>query len=80
MLMDKIKKKLILKTNPKKDKKKELKKIGFKTKEITIKKISIKIDIKIIQNQILRDENVNKIQLQKGLKKQTAIKSNEDQI
>jgi hypothetical protein len=57
-----------------------LKKIGFKTKEITIKKISIKIDIKIIQNQILRDENVNKIQLQKGLKKQTAIKSNEDQI
>jgi len=78
--MDKIKKKLILKTNPKKDKKKELKKIGFKTKEITIKKISIKIDIKIIQNQILRDENVNKIQLQKGLKKQTAIKSNEDQI
>jgi hypothetical protein len=39
-----------------------------------------KIDIKIIQNQLLRNEIKNKIQLQKGLKKQTTIKSNEDQI
>jgi hypothetical protein len=39
-----------------------------------------KINIKITQNQMLRDKIKNKIQLQKWLKKQTAIKSNEDQI
>jgi hypothetical protein len=57
-----------------------LKKIGSKTKEISIKRMMTKIDIKIIQNQMLRNEIKNKIQLQKGLKKQTTIKSNEDQI
>jgi len=57
-----------------------LKKIGSKTKEIAIKRMMTKIDIKIIQNQMLRNEIKNKIQLQKGLKKQTTIKSNEDQI
>jgi hypothetical protein len=57
-----------------------LKKIGSKTKEIAIKRMMTKIDIKIIQNQLLRNEIKNKIQLQKGLKKQTTIKSTEDQI
>jgi len=57
-----------------------LKKIGSKTKEIAIKRMMTKIDIKIIQNQMLRNEIKNKIQLQKGLKKQTTIKSNKDQI
>ena len=57
-----------------------MKKIGSKTKEIAIKRMMTKIDIKIIQNQMLRNEIKNKIQLQKGLKKQTTIKSNEDQI
>ena len=57
-----------------------MKKIGSKTKEIAIKRMMTKIDIKIIQNQLLRNEIKNKIQLQKGLKKQTTIKSNEDQI
>jgi hypothetical protein len=57
-----------------------LKKIRSKTKEIAIKRMMTKIDIKIIQNQMLRNEIKNKIQLQKGLKKQTTIKSNEDQI
>jgi len=57
-----------------------LKKIGSKTKKIAIKRMMTKIDIKIIQNQMLRNEIKNKIQLQKGLKKQTTIKSNEDQI
>ena len=57
-----------------------MKKIGSKTKEISIKRMMTKIDIKIIQNQMLRNEIKNKIQLQKGLKKQTTIKSNEDQI
>jgi len=57
-----------------------LKKIGSKIKEIAIKRMMTKIDIKIIQNQMLRNEIKNKIQLQKGLKKQTTIKSNEDQI
>lgn len=33
-----------------------------------IKRIKTKIDIKIIQNPMLRDEIKNKIQLQKGLK------------
>jgi hypothetical protein len=57
-----------------------LKKIRSKTKEIAIKRMMTKIDIKIIQNQMLRNEIKNKIQLQKGLKKQTTIKSNENQI
>jgi hypothetical protein len=57
-----------------------LKKIGSKTKKIAIKRMMTKIDIKIIQNQMLRNEIKNKIQLQKGLKKQTTIKSNKDQI
>jgi hypothetical protein len=37
-----------------------------KTKEIAIKRMETKFHIKIIWNQMLRDENEKKIQLEKG--------------
>jgi hypothetical protein len=48
--------------------KKKCNKKSSKTKEITIKRIGIKFDIKVIWNQMLRDEIERKIQLEKGLK------------
>jgi hypothetical protein len=43
--------------------KKKYNKKSSKTKEITIKRIGIKFDIKVIWNQMLRDEIEKKIQL-----------------
>jgi hypothetical protein len=56
----------------------KIKKNRFKTKETTIKRIKTRFDIKIIWNQILRDEIENKTQLWKGLK--NINKKSEDQI
>jgi hypothetical protein len=44
-------------------------KIGFKTKKIAINRLGTKSDIKINQNQTLRDEIENIIQLKKDKKK-----------
>ena len=48
--------------------KKKYNKKSSKTKEITIKKIGIKFDIKVIWNQMLRDEIEKKNSIRKRIK------------
>ena len=50
--------------------KKKSNKKGFKTKEMKIKRLKTKFDIKIIWIQTSRDEIENKIRLEKKVKKQ----------
>ena len=56
------------------EKKNTIKKDKKKKKQIAIKRTRIKFDIKINENQILRDEIENKIQLDKRLKNKQKLK------
>jgi protein-disulfide isomerase len=56
------------------EKKNTVKKDKKKKKQIAIKRTRIKFDIKINENQILRDEIENKIQLDKRLKNKQQLK------
>jgi hypothetical protein len=56
------------------EKKDTVKKDKKKKKQIAIKRTRIKFDIKINENQILRDEIENKIQLDKRLKNKQQLK------
>jgi protein-disulfide isomerase len=56
------------------EKKNTIKKDKKKKKQIAIKRTRIKFDIKINENQILRDEIENKIQLDKRLKNKQQLK------
>jgi len=49
-------------------KKKRFDKKGFKTKQLSIKKVKTIFDIKINWNQVLRDRNEKQIQLRKEFK------------